>query len=215
MKITVIALSLLLTFTLTGLFMPISATVSAENVPSFPLILYGKVSYKDDFPAQDLSVIAKNEVSGQSLAAITEKGNWSIELSGIANSGDEVLIIAKDAWNNEISKKVNISIEPQRLDLVFEVNMPTTPPPIPTPSSPPSSGGGTSTPTPTPTPTPIPTLSPTPPPTPAPIPTPRPSLISERPSNSFQLSSEKVFVTFLVVTALIMVVFYRYRARKL
>lgn len=105
-------------------------SVSSASGPSFPLLLHGEVSYKDGSPASNVEVSVKNEASGECLVTTTdEKGLWSIEVSGIAHSGDEVLVIAKDAWNNKVSKKVEVTVAPQEINLAFEVPLPTTTPP--------------------------------------------------------------------------------------
>ena len=176
-KRIVVALSLaVLTFTLVGLFMLVLAPVSptGASVPGLPIVLWGHVTYADGYPAQNVNVSVENVVSGESLSKmINEDEVWSIEVSGIAGYGDEVLIYARDAWNNEVSREVNISSGSQEEDLAFEVPKPTA-----TPSpSPPSDGGGSSggdvtpTPMPSPTPTPTPTPSPTPSPSPEATPT--------------------------------------------
>jgi len=123
---------------LTGLIL----SASSAGGPSLPLLLYGEVSYKDGSPAPNVGVSAKNEVSGQSLATTTDgKGVWSLEVSEIANCGDVVIIVAKDARDNEVSEKVNVTAAPQRIDLQFDVSPPTTTPP----SDGGSSGGGETT----------------------------------------------------------------------
>lgn len=114
---------------LTGLIL----SASSAGGPSLPLFLYlyGDVSYEDGSLAPNVGVNAKNEVSGQSLATTTdEKGVWSLEVSEIASCGGVVLIVAKDAWDNEVSEKVNVSEAPQRIDLKFDVPPPTTTPPF-------------------------------------------------------------------------------------
>ena len=198
----VVALSLaVLTFTVAGLVLSISP-VSTQVLPP-GVILYGYLTYADGSPAPNVEVTVKNETSGISLSPTTtdEKGVWTIEeVLKIANCGDEVLIYAKDAWNNEVSKKVNIICDEdplQRIEnLSFEVPKPTTTP-SPSPSSPPSDGdgssggGGTSgggTFTPTPTSTPIPTVT-SPSPSPS-IGISNASIISETKSNTSQTESE-------------------------
>ncbi|MDD2666210.1 MAG: hypothetical protein PHD13_03220 [Methanocellales archaeon] len=99
-----------------------------------------------------------------------------------------------------------------------------TPTPTPTPTPAPTPAP-TSTPLPTPAPTPTstPTQMPTTTPTPAPVSTPRLSLISERPSsekpsNAFDLNSEKIMLVFgiiLVVSALVALMLYRRKGEKL
>ena len=126
-----LALVIMLILTLAGLVISASASSTSASGPSLPLLLYGEVSYKDGSPAPNIGVSAKNEVSGLSLNTTTdEKGVWSMEVSEIAKCGDVVLIVARDAWNNEISEKVNVSEAPQRTDLQFDVFPPTTTPPF-------------------------------------------------------------------------------------
>lgn len=198
-KRIVVALSLaVLTFTVAGLVLSISP-VSTQVLPP-GVILYGYLTYADGSPAPNVEVTVKNETSGISLSPTTtdEKGVWTIEeVLKIANCGDEVLIYAKDAWNNEVSKKVNIICDEdplQRIEnLSFEVPKPTT---TPSPSPPSdgdgsSGGGGTSgggTFTPTSTPTPIPTVT-SPSSSPS-IGIPNASIISETKSNTSQTESE-------------------------
>lgn len=126
-----LAVVIMLILTLAGLVISASVSSTSASGPSLPLLLYGKVSYKDGSPAPNVGVSAKNEVSGLSLNTTTdEKGVWSMEVSEIAKCGDVVLIVARDAWNNEISEKVNVSEAPQRIDLQFDVSPPTTTPPF-------------------------------------------------------------------------------------
>jgi len=126
-----LAVVIMLMLTLAGLVISASISSTSASGPSLPLLLYGKVSYKDGSPAPNIGVSAKNEVSGLSLNTTTdEKGVWSMEVSEIAKCGDVVLIVARDAWNNEISEKVNVSEAPQRMDLQFDVSPPTTTPPF-------------------------------------------------------------------------------------
>jgi len=169
-----------LTFTLAVLF--ISAPLASGSGPGFPLLLSGNVTYADGSPAQNVEVRVENEESGESLSKRTdEKGRWSIEVSPIAGYGDEVLIIAKDEWNNEVSRSANVSIEPQRINLKFDVPMPSGGDGS-NGGNGKTSGGDTFTPTPTttPTPTPAPTLTPTPTVT---SPSPSPSSLTEIPES--------------------------------
>lgn len=233
-KTIVAALSLILTFTLTGLFISASVSSTSAGVPGFPLVtLYGNLTYADGSPAPNVEVTVKNETSGISLppATTNKEGLWIITIfegSQIGGCGDEVLIYARDAWNNEVSKRVNIICDEDRLqseNLAFEVPKPTTTPsPSPSPSSSGAGGSGSSggdvTPTPTPTPTSTPVTTAT---------SPSPSPISETESDTSQSEAKPepelegnanlsillvVGVGIVALLALVMLLVYRYKYKK-
>ena len=190
----ILPLAVVLILTLSGLVISAPVSPTSAGPPGLPLVvLYGNLNYSDGHAAPNVEVTVKNETSGISLSDITnENGVWSVTIeegSQIGGCGDEVLIVAKDAWNNEVSKKVNIICNEQsplqREDLAFDVPKPTA-----TPSpSPPSDGGGSSssgggdvTPTPTPSPTPTPTPTPTPSPEATPTVSPTTAISTSTPS---------------------------------